>query len=346
MPEYLVRLEPREPWFFGGERGVEDLRREGKNRRAGVYFIRSQDTPSQTTLFGALRYLMHKSKDWEKDADVGAESYSLQASGQTFGKIKEISPLYLLEGEDRFYVPAPMDHKKGGEKYNPYTNYLDYTTNHGDRKYPADYDGKNAFNGGWLRLDDRTIHTELFAGVERVGVNIGKSDSGGFFKKEFKSFAKDKFCFAFFIDLKEGTTKFDNQMVFLGKGRCAFRATCEECAEPKKEIHDILGGKIAYAQSPIYADNVRALYACCEFVCVQGPVYLRGFKTYYNEQSRNPTEGKRFDVGPELLQLIPAGSVFLPSSPDAFANFIKEHSEQARITGFNRVLYHGKDLSE
>lgn len=326
MPEakYLVRLRPLEPWFFGSDRTFPHADRQGQ--RAGGYFIRSLETPAQTTLFGALRYLMLEDKGWPVDSNrIGEKSYSLIAEDQTFGLIHGISPLYLLQGEDSFFIPAPLDHDNT-LAYHPFKEYDIYETNHGTRRYPNGYDEKSAFQGGWLCLGCNAIHTDLFESEERVGVAINKCDES-FFKKEYKRFKHKDFCFAFFAKL---SAKFPQQVVYLGQGRCAFEATCEQVAEPAAICfaHDI-----AYAQSPVYVQDVQALYDCCEFVCAS-PVSSRSVATDDGK--------KRLEVGGELLRLIAPGSVFILRDPKRFKELLQ--NKQPRTAGFNYVIYKGEYL--
>jgi len=340
VPKYLIKLTPQEPWFFGGERVFShpDSVRKG----APKYFIRSNDTPSQTTLFGALRYLLHGTKDWEPDENVGLNSYHLTGPKQKFGLIKGISPLYLMSSEEDFYIPAPMDHKNGEPTYTPYKDkdYDEYTTNHDKRWYPVNYDGKNTFDGGWLCLTDSKVYTELFQSVEQIGIDVRES---AFFKRECKQFKRYEetpdgkrvplkpLCFAFFadIDIKE---PFAPQLVFLGQGRRAFTATCEEKEEP--DVLPVFRHNIAYAQSPIYVNDMHALYGCCEFISAK-PLRFRKFTTNYDS-------GKRYTLD-KLSQLIAPGSVFRLHDQKKFKNMIE--NGQAQIAGFNQVIY-GKELSE
>ena len=345
MAKYLITLTPQEPWFFGGERVFERPEGEKSSRpktKTAGYFIRSEDTPSQTTLFGALRYLMHSTKDWQPDASVGPASYDLThdpKKPQKFGNITSISPLYLLEGKDRFYIPTPMDHKIPEDRpdvtlYSPFVSYPTEPihTNHGPRCYPKGYDEKQGSGGGWLCLKDRKVYTDLFEGVEQVGVAV-KESQDGFFKRECKRFKYDGFCFAFFAEFKEEYKGWHGpQQVFLGQRRCAFSAACKEQNEPKFTLDH----NLAYAQSPIYIADPQKLYGCCSFVCVK---QIMGYRKF-------TTSGRGFHVAPELLQLIAPGSVFLlkdPKAKEAFEDLIK--NEQAETAGFNKVIY-GKELSE
>ena len=55
MGKYLIKLKPLEPYFFGGERTFGF---GNKTKQKQPYYIVSEYTPSQPTLFGTLRYIV------------------------------------------------------------------------------------------------------------------------------------------------------------------------------------------------------------------------------------------------------------------------------------------------
>ena len=212
----LIKLTPLEPYFFGGER-IFDFAGDNKH-----YFIRSLDVPSQTTLFGALRYMgiQNPNSDYrltsEDSLRIGYKSYNLTVSSQDFGQIISISPLYLMNQNNRFLIRTPFDHKvkvkdidsKTNERvyhtvYKPFVDYnpsVDVCTLHGKRFFPLDYIAKDGIADSWLTLDaNSTIERELFTGIVRPGINI-KGDGKGFFKKEYKMLEKG-YAFAFFTEV-------------------------------------------------------------------------------------------------------------------------------------------------
>lgn len=85
MPNYLIKLRPLEPYFFGGERTFGFGQMSGQIQK---YYIVSEKTPSQTTLFGTLRYIilkqrnaLHGDPNSGCSADlVGTESFSFEKS--------------------------------------------------------------------------------------------------------------------------------------------------------------------------------------------------------------------------------------------------------------------------
>lgn len=154
MGKYLITLKPMEPYFFGGERTF-GFGKETEQKQP--YYIVSENTPSQPTLFGTLRYIVLSKNDalWgQKNANkatefVGEKSFSFdkvfdyhemvrKAAAEApdtpsftkdhmlikkecehgFGKINSISPLFLVKDEV-WYIKTPMDHKtKTNKKVN------------------------------------------------------------------------------------------------------------------------------------------------------------------------------------------------------------------------------------
>ena len=88
----LITLRPLEPYFFGGDRSFAYGNVEVQ--RAGGYYVRSLDAPSQTTLFGTLRFLSIESPNpsfqlSKKDKEWGGpKSYNIMSPEQIlyFGK--------------------------------------------------------------------------------------------------------------------------------------------------------------------------------------------------------------------------------------------------------------------
>ena len=114
--EILIRLTPLEPYFLGSDRtfhyGENDVRRIGKSD----YFIKSVKIPSQTTLFGILRYLgmQNRTVDYvlgDSEQYIGSSSFRFMDNSQSFGMIKSISPLLLMQNSTgRKLLRTPLNH--------------------------------------------------------------------------------------------------------------------------------------------------------------------------------------------------------------------------------------------
>jgi hypothetical protein len=289
----LITLTPLEPWFFGTDRTLAypDVRIQ---QRDGGYFIQSLDAPSQTTLFGALRYLGIENPDTnfslseEDKARIGVNSFRLGDVEQFFGAIKGISPLYLLDAENCFYVPIPFDHDNSVEKdndcskkYSPFKreDYISVHTNYGERFLPQQYLEKKGLAEGWLRLSDQTIHNsaDLFEKTAEIGINT-KKENDGFFKRERKMFhpetAPKGMRFAFFAEVG---FEIPERIVYLGQQKSAFLAQPENITLTDTPF---LSEGIVYAHSDLYVQNPDKLYAACECI-ISRITTARPFTTNY-----------------------------------------------------------------
>lgn len=179
--EYFeVRLTPLGAYFLGMDRtfayGEGELQREGGDS----YYVSSERIPSQQTLFGVLRYLgiREKRADFrltkEDQENIGPASFRYQPQGraqgrpgalrgqggagdpeQDFGRILEISPLYLLGPQGDILVRTPLDHKEGERFYTPFCEEREIwgtPKGRGLMLVPADYDAKSALTRSFVRV--------------------------------------------------------------------------------------------------------------------------------------------------------------------------------------------------
>lgn len=288
MPKYLIKLTPLEPYFFGGERTFGFDMAKGQVQK---YYIVSEKVPSQTTLFGTLRYIILSQKNALIGGDdaanaanyVGSESFSFEkACGgeeQTFGKISKISPLFLIKDEktddkkstcEKWYIRTPYNHNPGDKnnpnmKYTPFTmTELPVTSGDGFTIYPEDFKTKNGYGGGYTSLSDLTIikGDDIFKTDVRTGINShrtedttnGIEDDGSFFKKERKMLKKD-YSFAFIAELSE-EMKCIPGIVFMGQDKSPFSYEIQETEEDlTKCVEDAFQGvncnTLQYALSDI-----------------------------------------------------------------------------------------------
>jgi len=108
MATYLFKLYPIDRFFFGGRITFG----EGESRN---YFVRSEYFPQQTTLLGALRFLILKQSGLldENGRVIGDTSRIIGPSGfnhlpmdeeHNYGCIKKISPIFILGPEQQFFI--------------------------------------------------------------------------------------------------------------------------------------------------------------------------------------------------------------------------------------------------
>ena len=342
MPKLLIKLTPLAPYFFGGERIFEI----GDGNRH--YFIHSIDTPSQTTLFGALRYIGIRSPEKgfrlndEDKFNIGASSFDLTNQGiADFGGIKRISPLYIFSQGDGYmirtpldHINTPLDHINGQETYSRFERYSGpIRTTSGERWFPLDYNAKHGLADSWLSLADGKIYNGLFEGIAQVGIDK-KNKKQAFFRKEFKRL-KAGFSFVFFADVGEGFTPY-NKIVYLGQGKSAFQADWDWGADEPKIPAGLIRGEMVYAQSDAFIScGVNELYETCNFVCAA----TRDFRVFVTDYDRAAAIATRYKKSGNI-KLVQAGSVFWPNNAEAFVSRI--HNCHASIAGFNQIIIGGE----
>ena len=336
MPKLLIKLTPLEPYFFGGERIFEI---DDGNKH---YFIRSLDTPSQSTLFGALRYIGIKNPKSnyevsnEDKKNIGSNSFKLSYPNvNDFGKINHISPLYLFSEKDGFLIRTPFDHRVRctcgifSPMYTPFDKYSDIVqTGVGDRRFPLEFNAKHGIADSWLALKDRKIFTDLFESSTCIGIDKKNIDKA-FFKKEYKNL-KRSFCFAFFADVDEDFRYYQSK-VYLGQGKSSFNVECKFVETEPDFPEDLLRKEMVYAQSDIYyTDDIQELFNSCFFVCVQ----TRDYKIFTDSYLRRNKDTDK------VIKLIQAGSVFWPCNREVFIrNF--EKGKHTKLAGFNKIVIGG-----
>jgi hypothetical protein len=140
---YLMKFTPFGAYYFGNEKRFS-YERGAQN---ATYFIKGENVPLQTTLFGALRFLMLPEKDYEYAKNhpelIGIGPFDIESEHvQKFGAIHSISPVFICN-DNEWYVPTPFDHNAAiGDKYTPFDGYSEIYTAEGKKLYTEQYDSK------------------------------------------------------------------------------------------------------------------------------------------------------------------------------------------------------------
>lgn len=333
MKTYLVTLTPQEPYFFGNEKTFLFEKEENQGQRGNSYYIRSERTPLQSTLMGMMRYILMPYKDHkhpEQNAPViGAESFKIDAENRSFGVIKKLSPLFVVNGGEK-YVATPFDCIADSERYTPFSDYKTVETNSGKKLVTDEFVAKKGIADSYMNLSDgKTVPSyEIFGKETRVGnikVTSGKNEKG-FFKKEYV-FLKNNFCFAFYAELDDSAVipTGGKTTAFLGQGKSLFSVSFEEQENNlESEVKKLLPADINYCLSDVFADS--DVLEHCEFAVVE----TRDYRAYIT----NP-DG-RITKDPVLYKLIKAGSVFIISDKEKFDALTQKPNCQ--IAGFNCIV--------
>lgn len=335
MSVYLVTFKPAEPYYFGNEKSLSYKGQKNGGKFGSLYFVRSEQMPSQSTLLGALRYLV-----FQASHNIGNASFNLDQESNTkadFGDIKKLSPVFIARSGERL-IPTPLDHQGSDTHYTPLREYQTITTADGMKLYALAYDAKIGLTGTFLNVDSTTTENaeaaelvdnkNIFGTDIRVGINLG-SARDGFFKKEY-AFLKNDYAFALYAQIDQEMPN-SPVPVFLGQGKSAFSVTFQEQlpdaierfeqtvrsrlllnenegAEPFRKFRDSDGKELAGERSFLYflSDAIvpQSLYENTLFAIVKTKEY-RAFTT--------AMEGERVRVtkGQKLHHLVKAGSILI-----------------------------------
>ena len=365
--EILIELTPIEPYFLGDDRTThfreQDLRRIGTR----TYFIRSERLPSQTTLFGILRYLGIKNKTMNYDLgdsanDVGPESFRFNADEQTFGKIKCISPLFIINQYGQKLVRTPVNHIIESNdivkiQYTPFNRFWTVPVTDGKKTYenqiiPLDYNSKDYLTDSFMDIKTGAIikSSDLFYDIERTGIDTNKSDDA-YFKMLFVNL-KEGCRFAFYATLDDDFPEITDRHVYMGRRKSAMEVAVtasdgngwKECTKAISRVISNFTYPYLYCASDIYlkqattSNPMDELLSCCIFSVIQTTT-VREFITQYTKVDQK----ERFTKSNELYRLIEAGSVLYPA-PEKI-NLIKRLivNQHFRTIGMNCVIEGGKN---
>ena len=332
-----------EPYFFGNEKTFRFPEAKIAGQFDNPYFIRSETLPSQTTLFGAVRYLLLNDRDplfkkypenYEKR--IGQNSFRLsETQPQPFGVIQSMSPVFL-QNQDEVFVKTPFDHRKGEKVYTPFHRAL--LTNEGvapKREYADDYDAKKGISDSYMNINTGDIvdADAIFRTVTRVGISKKKNEDA-FFKKEYCMLIKD-WAFGVYLelDLPENEKLSLDPIVFLGQNKAAFRVNfVPEENQITKQLSKILSPYTVYCLGDTYVNS--SIYQEFTFAVTQ----TRDHRTYETKPDRKIVKDSL------LHKLIRAGSVFwldpnMPEEKDI--NKLFAHPNAVTI-GMNQIIINYK----
>lgn len=335
MRSYLVRFTPTESYFFGDERSFAFPLRQNPGQQGDRRAIEGEDIPSQTTLFGALRYLLLPIKHGDRTAytpqeqaaiaqAVGPDSFDMDAPGvQRFGGIRAMSPVFLLRGEERL-VPMPADHVVGEPVYTPFRDYRWVATPDGWRLYTPHYDPKKGITTDFLSLGSgKAVPREaLLTKVTRVGHSWSEAEPVHYRRE--RTALQPGCSFGVYVLLEDTLVPRDGTLR-MGQGGAAFCATfTPQDNLLARAIRARLPGGTVYCFGDMVAfDGMRENTL---FAATRTRTY-RALRTQRGQVSR----------GQLLHQTVRAGSVFIPRDIPAFLAQARA-CENYRQIGFNTLI--------
>lgn len=370
--QYRVDMFPLEPYTFGTEQGskFKGVAETGKES----YIVASGAIPEQTTILGTLRYLVLQEKGFLKpdfcyekaekeqvEEAIGKNSFSFQEKEpQSFGVIKQLSPLFLTEHgkagkEPEIYIKNPFNNKGREGRYEPMKLTEEtFATSYGPIRLPRvmdgdkispEYDAKEGYGSGYLCLsgDRKAAPKDLFSWQLLTGNRIEReAGREGFFKRE-AVILKNGFAFSVFLEMEEDLFSEENdasmeRIAFMGYRQSAFRFRFTKM-EKKQELDQMVkrffregagGGKETgcwqYALSDLYL--AEPLHYNKGFAIVAE----KSLRTLHTDIGKSRYIDKR-KKSVHQFHLIESGSVFYGEELKG-----KLENENAKTIGYNVVV--------
>lgn len=348
MCRYRIEFKPLEPYTLGTEQGSKFKGVDSTGMES--YIIASDLVPSQTTIFGTIRYLIlqqskkivinkdysYNQEEQQKIADlIGKESFKFNVSTPAdFGIIKEISPIYLMKKMDNkkeIYIRNPFCNKSKNN-YTPIKmSENKFYTSQGEIHLPQkeEYEVKSGYGGGYIGLNTKEVvnTSDIFTKELQTG-NATKESTDGFFKREVVKM-KDDFVFAVELVTSEPVLENTKTVVYMGRKQSAFSVEINESdSNVITKVREALGGDgnmaWTYALSDIYIKSVP----CYEDFAIVETKKIRNM--YTNQNNDGGFLGKRKKINNQI-QLISAGSVF-------YGDFEVMQDDNCIRAGYNRLV--------
>lgn len=303
-----------EPFMFGGEQTFGSL----GDKEAGSYFVKSRHFPQQTALLGMLKKELmtqaglltrkrrgewvDKQKKQKAQELVGSEKFNmLSSSTQNFGAISSLSPLFLMQKQERFVKKVNID-------AHPYAEGI-----------LKDYNPKVDIYDNYVSLESTTQYkaSDIFKTVEQTGNKKGGEENSLFKKTSFA--LKDGFVFAFYAEVDY---ELQDSMVTLGADRSSFMMSVKvddaklDYVDPKGYL-TLLSD--AYISIPLKGN--------CDFA-ITSELSHRNLVVKKTALNNHKSEFKKSDT----LYLYEKGSVFVAPSAALKANL--DHVNLQQI-GYN-----------
>lgn len=335
MKTIQINFTPLEPYFFGNDK-IFSFGKDNKN----AYYIQSETLPSQSTVFGAVRYLFLPHKNFPDNADkvarnieaIGKFSFNIESDNVDFGKIVSMSNIFITK-DNRKYIIAPMDAPGDVDIYSPFEEYLFMNTIDGEKIYIPKYNSKKGFIKAIVSTDCKeTIpFDKLFSDEIRIGINR-KNDNDGFFKRKYVRM-KAGYSFSVYACV-EDDAEITCDKVYMGQGKSVFSVSYKEIDnEIDNEIElflanshigiDLKGKSLVYFASDSFVEP--SVYDKVLFAATETRDY-RSFTTVKRTISKSEN----------LYKLIKAGCIFI------IDNSVKKDIETAlqnniaQTAGFNK----------
>lgn len=324
---YFCKLKPLGEYFLGGDRTFDHI--DSNNPTKSNYFIHSENTPSQATILGMIRFLVLKKKGLlstkgdNVDEAIGKTGFTIEPN-DGYGLIKKISTVLIYNQDNQPIIKTPLNHKNSNkEKFNPIELTNQGTTDLGDRTLlPIDYKAKDGLADNYVNSGKIVSVDEIFIGNSHSRVAKNR-DEDSFFKKEYK-YMQDGYYLGFYLNIDE---ELPNDIVYLGQEKSAFSIEFSDSTIDEAEIdaNSIKSNNTYfYALSDVYIPDGTQISEYIDYCIINKKPY------------RFFTNGKKS----QRYQFIAAGSVFYVNNEGEFNKII--NNEHFTKIGFNKIIKIGE----
>lgn len=357
MTTYLVTFTPLEPYAFGLERIFSFI--DGTAQKEyHPYFVKTSPIPEQTALLGTLRYLLlEENKLLKRDFDyaglaqeqcIGRKSFQFDSStSQSFGLIKNISPLFLLKSDNEVIIPNPMNNIGGKGLFSPMRlETRKFPSSMGEISFPCkkkdgtdelQYNPKDGHASGYYNITagkvESPFQTTVLVG-NRKNKPAGASDEDAFFKREVHCLLEGmQFAIYVTVNDSEDYGFLDPDKTYLakmGQKKSLFKVCIkEEENKLEEQVREHLEAQTPHGMTWYYALSDCRFSSPISYpgFAITEKKSLRNLQTIYKKQSNvteNITKSQQFN-------LFQRGSVFYEK--------ISGHlNTNDQVAGFNHII--------
>ncbi len=331
--KYLIKLNPRSKFFFGGDRTFTSNERQN-------YYSHSTFFPQQTALLGMLRYALLKENNLLETDDEVRKTELIGSSGfdavvDSYGIIKQLSPVFIIENQD-FWLSAGFDKQSYAQLR------LGESKNLKIEKFNAKEILEHRFVASNSSKPIQSL-SYFFTETPQVGNakdRGGKAQQDAFFKQKYLSFQRNeanyesKFAFGIEIETDETINLGGLKTVFLGaesvftieilESKGIFEAI--DTQNTNLKVQKAEDTKIVLL-SDCYVANLAQLKSNADFILTDSPIPFKFNQSKQREYYKKPDRSDQY-------HLLGRGTVIYPKDTIAITEQIESESA-FRSIGYN-----------
>ena len=331
MPTFLITFKPVASYFFGGEQTF------GEGDEAN-YFAKSNPFPQQTTILGTLRkevliqdgvYKENFKEYTDNDVKImngliGNQSFQI-GEPMDFGVIKSLSPIFLMQNNESFYISAPKDRNL---IYNPEPGRAFVNDKKDTIPFFTNYNSKKGCDTGFIsNKKGYKRFKDIFEEYIKIGITKERDgdDKESFFKQSYYTLQQD-FTFGVIIEID---FELKNNTIYMGANNSSFFMKVREfdgtLNDQFSNLHE--DNKIILL-SDAYVKNT--IYNFCDFALTDTITFrnIRTSSKKYKFERKSKSSKHTF---------ISRGSVFYPNDKDQVIEMLDLDKSLKKI-GYNYYL--------